>query len=169
MDFVTLAKERFSCRKFSNKPVEQEKIDSIIDVALLSPTGLNKQPFKIFCLKADSADKLKKATPFTYGAPLFLIIGADEKQSYVRPFDNKNFAEIDTTIVATHMMLEVHNIGLGTTWIGHFDEKVLKEEFPQMKDYSIVAIFPIGYPADDVEINPMHNLSKSKNEILEVI
>ena len=169
MEFLTLAKERFSCRKFSGKAVEQEKIDNIIQAALLSPTGLNKQPFKIFYVKSDNVDKLKKATPFTYGAPVFLIVGADESQSYVRPFDNKNFAEIDATIVATHMMLEVHNLGLGTTWIGHFDEKVLKTEFPQMKDYNIVAIFPIGYPAEDVQISPMHETSKTKEEIFEVI
>ncbi len=167
MDFLELAQARFSCRKFSSKAVEQDKIDKIIQAGLLAPTAVNKQPFKIFEIK--DVEKLKKATPFTFGASVYLAIGADKQKAYIRAFDNKNFAEIDAAIVATHMMLEIQNLGLGTTWVGHFDEKVLKTEFPQMKDYSIVAVFPIGYPADDVEINPFHYSSKDKNEILEIV
>ena len=169
MDFLELSKERFSCRKFSNKPVEQDKIDKIIDSALFAPTAVNKQPFKIFVAKSDKAEKLKKATPYTFDAPLFLIVGANKEKAYVRNFDNKNFAEIDSTIAATHIMLEVQDLGLGTTWVGYFDEKILKSEFPQIKDYDITAIFPIGYPAENVEISPMHYLSKSKDELVELI
>ena len=169
MDFLDLAKERFSCRKFNDKPVEQEKIDKIIQAGLLAPTAVNKQPFRIFEIKAENVEKLKKATPFTFGAPIFLAIGADTDNAYVRSFDNKNFAEIDATIVATHMMLEIHNLGLGTTWVGHFDESILKTEFPQMKDYSIVAIFPVGYPAEDVTISPTHYQYKNQEEILEIL
>ena len=66
-------------------------------------------------------------------------------------------------------MLEVYNLGLGTTWVGHFDENILKSEFPQMKNYSIVAIFPIGYPASDVPISPTHYQSKPKEDVLEII
>ena len=167
MDFLELAQARFSCRKFSGKTVEQEKIDKIIQAAMYAPTAVNKQPFKIFEIK--DAQKLKKATPFTFGASVFLAVGADKTAAYTRDFDNKNFAEIDATIVATHMMLEIQNLGLGTTWVGHFDEKILRAEYPQMKYYSIVAIFPIGYPADDVEINPFHYSSKAKEEILESV
>ena len=169
MNFLTLAEQRFSCRKFSDKQVEEEKISDIIKAGLLAPTGMNKQPFKIFEIKSDKEDKLKKATPFTFGAQVFLAVGADKRLSYTRHFDNKNFAEIDTTIVATHMMLEVHNLGLGTTWGGHFDEKILKSEFPQMEEYSIVGIFPIGYPASDVPVSPTHSQSKTKEEILEIL
>ena len=169
MDFLELAKERFSCRKFTDKPVEQDKIDKILQAGILSPTAVNKQPFKIFKIGKDKIDKLAKATPFTFDAQVFLAIGADESNAYVRNFDNKNFAEIDATIVATHMMLEVHNLGLGTTWVGHFDEKILKSEFPQMANYNIMAIFPIGYPAEDVEISPFHYQHKDEKELVEVI
>ena len=165
MDFLNLAKERYSCRKFSDKAVEQDKIDKIIEAALAAPTAVNKQPFKIFQIGIDKIEKLKKATPFTFDAPIFLAVGADKKSAYVRNFDNKNFAEIDATIVATHIMLEIQDMGLGTTWVGHFDETILKSEFPQMKDCSIVAIFPIGYPANDVTISPFHYNSKTKDDV----
>ena len=166
MDFLSLAESRFSCRSFSDKPVEQEKLDKIIKAGMLAPTAVNKQPFKIFEIREDKADKLRMATPFTFDAKEFLLIGADNKIAYTRPFDSKNFAEIDATIVATHIMLAVHDLGLGTTWVGHFDEKILKLHFPEINGYSIIAIFPIGYPSENAEINPMHYQSKSKDEIL---
>ena len=169
MDFLTLAKDRFSCRKFEQKDVEQEKIDKIIQAALYAPTAVNKQPFMIFEIKKSKIEKLKKVTPFTFDAPVFLAVGADKNSAYVRQFDSKNFGEIDATIVSTHIMLEVQDLGLGTTWVGHFNDKILKEEFPQMKDYEIVAIFPIGYPASDVPVAPMHFASKTKDEILEIL
>ncbi len=170
MDFMTLAKARYSCRKFdTEKIVEQEKIDKIIEVGMAAPTAVNKQPFKIFEIKRDKTEKLKKATPFTFDAPIFLLVGANKNEAYVRSFDNKNFAEIDATIAATHMLLEVQDLGLGATWVAHFDEKVLKTEFPQLNDYNIVAIFPIGYPAKDAEINPLHYQSKAKDKLFEEI
>ena len=69
----------------------------------------------------------------------------------------------------TDKMLEIQDLGLGTTWVGHFDEKILKSEFEQMKDFSIVAIFPIGYPAGDVEISPFHYNSKNKDDVWKAV
>ena len=170
MNFSDLTQKRFSCRKFKEETVEQEKIDKIINAGLLAPTAVNKQPFKIFEITSpQNIEKLRKATPFTFGANLFLIVGADLSNAYTRNFDGKNFAEIDATIVSTHIMLEIQDLGLGTTWVGHFDPNILKSEFPLMKNYEIVAIFPVGYPADDVEASPMHYISKGKEDILEVI
>lgn len=168
MTFLELAKERYSCRKFNNKVVEQEKIDKIIEAAMAAPTAVNKQPFRIWVIKDCKAlEKLKQITPFTFDAKLIFAIGADEKEAWSRPFDKKSFADIDGTIAATHMMLEIQELGLGTTWVGYFDENKLKEVFPQMTGYNIVALFPTGYPADNAEISPMHYKSKSVDEIVE--
>ena len=166
MNFLDLAKERYSCRKFSNKEVEQEKIDKIIECAMSAPTAVNKQPFKIWVLKEPQiSEKLIYATPFTFNASVVLAIGANPENSYVRKYDNKNFSEIDATIVATHMMLEIQSLGLGTTWVGHFDPKKLKELFPEMEKYKIVALFPTGYPAEDVTVSEFHYKSKTKDEL----
>ena len=167
MDFLELAAKRYSCRKFSEKIVEQDKIDKIIQAGILAPTAMNKQPFKIWEIKGECIKKVAKATPFTFGANVILAIGANKDDTYVRPFDGKNFFEIDAAIAATHMMLEVADLGLGTTWVGHFDPKILKEEFPKMKDYEIVALFPIGYPA--LEASGRHIIRKSKEEIVEKV
>ena len=170
MSFLDLAHERFSCRKFDSRPVEQEKIDKIIEVAMAAPTACNLQPFKVWVINDESnIKKVAQATPYTFGAKTIIVIGADKFNSYVRKFDNKNFAKIDASIVSTHIMLEVQDLGLGTTWVGYFDPAVLREEFPQMAGYEIVAIFPIGYPAQDVEIADMHYKSKAKEDLVTVL
>ena len=170
MDFLEFAKERYSCRKFSDKPEEQEKIDKIVKAAMLAPTSVNKQPFKVFEIKgAGNIEKLKKVTPYTFGTSVVLAVGAKKEDAFTRQSDNKNFAEIDATIVATHIMLEVHDLGLGTTWVGYFDEAEMKKDFPQMKDYDFVALFPVGYPADDAQPSPKHDATRAKEEIFEVI
>ena len=167
MDFLELAQKRYSCRKFSDKAVEQDNVDKIIQAGILAPTAMNKQPFKIWEIRGEGINKLAKATPFTFGASVILAIGAKSTDTYVRPFDGKNFCEIDAAIAATHMMLEVADLGLGTTWVGHFDPKVLKQEFPQMKDYEVVALFPIGYPL--VEPSDRHKIRKTKEELFEKV
>ena len=170
MSFLELAKERYSCRKFSDKKVEQDKIDKIIEVGKLAPTAVNSQPFKIWVMQsAEAIEKVAQATPFTFGASLIFAVGAKKNDAYSRKFDGKNFYEIDASIVSTHMMLEVQDLGLGTTWVGHFDPKILKEKFPQMSDYEIVALFPVGYPAEDAKPSEFHSASKSKEDLVEVI
>ena len=67
------------------------------------------------------------------------------------------------------MMLEIHDLGLGTTWVGHFDSSILKEQFPQMQDYEIVALFPVGYPAKDAKPSDWHEITKTKEELVEVL
>ena len=170
MDFLKLAHERYSCRKFSNAPVEQEKIDKIIESGMIAPTAVNAQPFKIWVIESpQEVAKVAQATPFTFGTSIIFAVGAKNEGAYVRNFDGKNFAEIDASIVATQMMLEIHELGLGSTWVGHFDPAKLKELFPQMKGYEIVALFPVGYPADDAKPSDRHEASKPLEELVEVL
>lgn len=168
MDFLDLVKERYSCRKFSDKKVESEKIDKIIEAGRLAPTATNAQPYKIWLLESEEAiARLAEVNRFMFGAKVFFVVGARNDAAWVRKSDNHNFAEVDATIVATHMMLEVTELGLGSTWVGSFDEPGLKERFPQFADYEIVAIFPVGYPADEAKPNERHFMRKSVEEAVE--
>ncbi len=170
MSFLDLAKDRYSCRKFSNKPVEQEKIDKIIEAAMVAPTAANLQPFRIWqASKKETIDKIAKATPFTFGVSLILVVGANKSRAYNRNFDGKNFAEIDASIVATHIMMEIQDLGLATTWIGHFDPVALNKEFPEMRKYEVVGLFPIGYAAEDAKISELHYSSRTKDELLTIL
>ncbi len=163
MEFLKLAKERYSCRKMSDSPVEKEKIESILAASLAAPTAVNNQPYKIWVFETDEAqENIAKVSRYTFDAKVFLLLGAKRSEAWVRPFDGKNFAEVDGSIVATHMMLAIHDIGLGSTWVGYFDAPKLKELYPEMEDYELIALFPVGYPASDSEPSPRHTQKKER-------
>ena len=156
-NFLELAKARYSCRKLTDKAIEPEKIDRILQATIAAPTAKNIQPYKIWKLSStDAIDKLKQTTNFTFGANLALVVGVKYDEAFTRPFDKVNFAQIDGAIVATHIMLAVQAEGLGTTWVGYFDAPKMQELFPEMNDYELIAVFPIGYPADDAKPSNRH-------------
>ena len=63
-------------------------------------------------------------------------------------------------------MLAAQDLGLGTTWVGAFDTNAFIEAFPETADYDMVALFPIGYPADDAEPGPLHPARKDASELV---
>ncbi len=157
MSFLDLARKRYSCRKLSNQPVEDEKLRKILEAGDIAPTACNKQPLHIWVLKsAESMEKVRQVTSYVFGAPVAFVVGSKAEAAWVRPYDKKNFADVDATIAATQMMLEIEELGLGTTWVGHFDAPKLKEFFPEMAAYELVAIFPGGYPAAEAAPSARH-------------
>ena len=94
------------------------------------------------------------------------MVGALPEEGFCRKFDGRKYADVDASIAATHMMLEIHNQGLGSTWVGYFDAPRLKELCPQLAAYDLIAIFPIGYPAQDVQPNPRHFERKPAEELV---
>ena len=170
MDFLTFAKERYSCRKFSDKPVENEKIERIIDAGLCAPTACNNQPYKIWVLQSEEAVKnAYDVTPCMFGTKIAFLVGCDRKTAWVRKFDEHNFAEVDGSIVATQIMLAIHAEGLESTWVGHFDAPALKEKYPELAEYELIAMFPIGYAADDAEPAPMHSKKNNRAEMVKYL
>ena len=170
MKFLELAKKRYSCRKFSDKRVEKEQIAQILEAAIAAPTAVNTQPFKIWVMESEEAKKnIRQITDYTFGAETFLVVGYEKKGGWVRAFDKRNFADVDASIVATHMMMEIEDLGLATTWVGYFNEPELKEIYPQMEGYELIAILPVGYPAEDAQPSPKHGVRKKREEVVEVL
>ena len=124
----------------------------------MAPTAVNFQPQRILVLESEeSLAKLKECTRYHFEAPLAFLICYDNTVSWKRAYDNKDMGEVDASIVATQMMLEITNLGLGTTWVGHFDPDAVIEKFELPENIIPVALFPIGYPANDSAPNPRHN------------
>ena len=170
MTFLELAEKRYSCRKFSDKKVEKEQIEQIIRAGIAAPTAVNKQPYKIFCLESEEVkEKLKQVTQFTFGADTFLLVAADPAEAWVRPSDERNFADVDAAIVATHMMLAIEDMGLSTTWVGYFDEPLLKKLCPELKDYDLLAIFPVGYAAETAKPSHLHFQRREMKDVVETL
>lgn len=167
MDFITLAQERYSCRKLSGAPIEQEKIDQIIKAAQLSPTAKNLQPYRIWVMKSDEAKKaIGEVTSCIFGAELFFVVGGKKDEAWVRPYDHANFVDVDASIVATHMMLAIQDIGLATTWVANFDAPKLQQIYPEMQGYDLVAIFPVGYAQEDAAPSERHTDRKEKDAVV---
>ena len=166
MDFLELAEERYSCRSFLDKEVEQEKIDSILKSAKLAPTACNLQPQRILVLtEKEQLSKLEQCTKFGWNAPVIMIICYDKNISWKRRYDGHDEGIVDASIVTTHMMLEIQSLGLGTTWIGSFDPAKVKEVYNIPESYEIISILPIGYPSENAKPSDMHFNRKEIEEI----
>lgn len=166
-DFLQLAHDRYSVRSFSDRPVEAEKIDALVDAAVAVPTAVDRQPWHLWVVEdPDAVERLSALTRFSFGAKVILMLGARADEAWVRKYDGRNFADVDASIVGTHIMLAVHDLGLGTTWVGHFDAPAVHEAFPETAGYDLVALFPTGYPADDAEPSAMHLRRRPAEELV---
>ena len=156
MNFLELAKERYSCRRFQDRPVEEEKIQKIIEAAIAAPTAANAQPYRIW----DG-----------FGASVIIAVGGKLDQAWVRKSDEKNFADVDAAIVGTHIMLEVQDLGLGSTWVGVMDIPKLQQLFPEMAEYDMVGLFPIGYPSEEKGGQPskLHYRRRSVEDVVSIL
>lgn len=158
MDFMGLAEERYSSRKYEDRPVEPEKVEAILEAGRLAPTAKNLQPVRVLVADTPGAhEKLAKAANL-YGAPLGLVAVVERDVSWTRPFDGKDFGDIDASIVITQMMYEARSLGLGSVWIGYFDPAVLKRELGLKGSEEVSGILAVGYSAD--ETSPNHGNRK---------
>lgn len=161
--FMSIARERYSCRGFKDSPLTEVQIGHILEAARLAPTAANKQPVHVWVVKSPEAmERLKGATQYLYNAPVVFMVGAKPEAAWVRKYDGKNGAEVDAAIVGTHIMLEASALGLGNVWVGSFDPAKIKADFPETAGYEIVAIFPVGIPA--AEPGPNHGKRQPKED-----
>ncbi|WP_124066305.1 nitroreductase family protein [Clostridium sp. E02] len=157
MNFLQLAKERYSVRKFTNQKVEKEKLDQIIEAGRVAPTAVNYQPQRILVIENnDSLDKLKECTHYHFHAPMALLICYDKTASWKRSYDQEDMGIVDASIVTTQMMLQAADLGLGTTWVGHFDPEKIKKAFAIPSELVPVALLPLGYPSEESVPHKMH-------------
>ena len=166
MEFEEIIRKRTSVRKFSDKELEQKKLDKILEAGRLAPTAKNNQPFKIYVVNSEEGlIKIDKSSRCRYGAKTVLIVCGNIEEAYHK--GNYSTYEMDSCIVATHMMLEATNIGVDNIWIESFDENILRKEFNIPIGYAPVCLLPLGYKAADCPINPLHETRKNIEDIVE--
>ena len=167
MEFNTVLQRRYSCRAFSPTPVEQEKVDRILEAGRIAPTAVNKQPVHLWAISdPGTLEAIKGVTRSNYGAPLILVVGCRPADAWVRRYDGKNGAEVDASIVATYLMLAAENEGLATLWVGSFDPALLRGILPGAEGYELVAMINVGYPAPESQPSQMHGVRKVMDEFL---
>lgn len=154
-DFLTLAANRYSVRSFQPTHLPQEIIDKLLEAAKLAPTGCNNQPQRILILNTDaSLEFLKNCTKCHFNAPTAMLICYNREECWTRKYDGAQSGVTDASIVATHVILEAADLGIGATWVMHFDPAAIREAYHIPQQVEPVALLVMGYPASDAK--PMH-------------
>ena len=167
MDFLTLSAQRYSLRKYSDQPVEEEKLRAVLETGRNAPTAHNNQPQRIFVLRSPEAlEKVDSCIQSHFHPPVILVVAYDPTQSWKRETDGKEFGEVDAAIAATQMMLAAADLGLGTTYIGLFDPAKLHAAFPEMAGLEIVGVLSLGYPKEGAHPSRLHEDRKSLEELV---
>jgi nitroreductase len=151
MEFSELVEKRYSVRAYKSDPVEEEKLQQVLEAACLAPTAANRQPFQLIVIHTAGREaELKRI----YGrdwftqAPVVICACGVPSQGWVRGNDGKNYTDVDVSIVMDHLILAAANVGLGTCWIGAFDPDAAREVLGLPQDVEPIAFTPLGYAAD---------------------
>ena len=164
MDFLELAKERYSVRKMSPEKVKQEDLNKILEAARLAPTAKNLQRQRLLVINTEEGiEKIKQCTQCDFGASTIIVISYEKDDAENESDFSRKYGLIDTGIVATHMCLEATNLGLGTTMVGLFDRELTSKLFNIPKKYQPELLLPIGYI--DRKPSILHSKRKDINEI----
>ncbi|MEW6276964.1 MAG: nitroreductase family protein [Bacillota bacterium] len=166
MDFFEVLANRRSIRRYKETPVEKEKLLNVLEAARLSPTWENKQCWRLIVVTTPvQKEKLLEAIPDSNpgkkgvaSAPVVVVLCANPGDSGVR--ENQQYYLVDCGIVFEHLFLAACAQGLGTCWIGVFDERLIKKSFGIPEPWRVVAITPLGYPERIPQPRPRKSLGE---------
>ena len=159
MDFLQLMEQRYSVRSYSGKPIEQEKLDKILQAGRLAPTAVNEQPQRIFVLRSPEAlAKVRQVCRYALDAPVVLLVCYDKNISWKadKYGDDFDAGEMNATIVTTAMMLQASQLGIGSLWVRGYHTQDVIEAFNLPQNIVPVCMLDLGYPADDSKPSPKH-------------
>ena len=148
MNFESLALSRFSVRSYKNTPVSREVLKKVIEAARIAPSAVNFQPWHfVIADDEETKAKIQESYPREWfrQAPVYIVVCADYSEAWVRSSDQKNFADVDATIAADHLILQATDLGLGTCWVCNFNVEKCKQALKLPDFIEPLAIIPIGY------------------------
>ncbi len=170
MDTFEAIKTRRSIRRFQDKPVEDEKLDALLEAVRMSPSWANFQCWRFIVVKDRTIrEKMSeltyvesffaplgyKANPAKRGlaeAPVVIVACADPSKSGV--IWDQHYYMTDIGIAAQTLMLSARALGMGTVFVGVFDEQKLRGLLGVPPEIRIVGLFPLGYPLEEKKDGP---------------
>ena len=151
MEVMEAIQKRQSVRAYEPREVEEEKLLRVLEAGRLSPSASNRQERRFVVVKDAGMRKLlseaAKNQKFVAEAPVVIVACAAVDTDYVMACGQLAYP-IDTAIAVDHMTLQAVEEGLGTCWIGAFDEEKVKKILNIPEEVRVVSLLPIGYPAD---------------------
>ncbi|MBM3501845.1 MAG: nitroreductase [Armatimonadetes bacterium] len=158
MELMEAIRSRRSIRKYLPDSVPEEALATVLEAARLAPTACNNQAFRIVVVK-DAALREQlveacKGQKFVGQAPVVLVGCALEAESYPKQAGWLNTFAIDTAIVFDHLTLAAAALGLGTCWIGAFEEAAVQRVLGIPANWRVVCLTPLGAPAERPDPRP---------------
>ena len=170
MNFTEIAQARQSCRSYDeNRPVEQEKLNAILESTRLAPSACNGQPYHLTVCKGDTAKAVAKATQglgmnkFASQAPVLIVIS---EMPYVKSaamgarVKGNDYRSIDIGIAAAYLTAEAAAQGLGSCILGWFEDEKIRALCGL--DAPVRLVITLGYPADTLR-------SKKRKDLAELV
>lgn len=152
--FLDIAKNRYSCRKYDQKAVEEEKLKLVLEAGRVAPSAVNFQPWHFYVIRGEEALGRFHAAyhrEWFQTAPCVIVLCGDHSKSWKRKADGKDSSDVDVAICTDHMTLQATELGLATCWICNFDVDKTRELLSLPEHLEPVVILPLGYPLDEVD------------------
>ena len=161
MDVMQAIKERRSIRKYQDRPVEEKVLTEILEAARLAPSANNRQDWRFVAVKdREQIDKLVSATGQSFiGTAPIVIAGVALNPERVMRCEVPAYA-VDVAIAMTNITLAATANGLGTCWIGSFDQAEVKRILKIPEEYKVVQLMPLGYPDEKPEVRSRKPLAE---------
>jgi len=150
MDFLALARSRYSCRSYRSEPVADDQLSRVLEAMRLAPTACNRQPFRAHVLRtSEHGEALRRCyrRDWLLSAPLVIIMVAHLDRAWCHR-DGTNLGVVDATIAFDHLILAATAEGLGSCWIAAFDEPEVRALLGLSDSAKPVVMTPLGFPAD---------------------
>ncbi len=148
MEFLELAKKRYSVRAYKPDTVEDDKLNQILEAARLAPTASNQQPFQLIVIHTKGREEeLSRIYPRPWFVQAPVIICACGTLIQGQPYkEGRSYRNVG--IVMDHLILAATDLSLGTCWIGAFDSVAAREILGLPEDVEPIVFSPLGYPDD---------------------
>lgn len=165
MEFTDVIEKRYSCKNYSARKVEDEKLTAILNAGRVAPTAKNFQEQRIYVVRSEEGlAKIDAATPCRYGAPVCLVVAYDRSNMFTYPGGKHTSGAEDAAIVATHMLLAAANAGVDSCWINFFDPEKLAAELGLPENEEVLMLMDLGYAAKGAGPLANHGLRKPLEE-----
>ena len=158
MDFYDVVKTRRSVRSYRSDLIPEDVLARVLEAVRIAPSGSNRQPWRFIIVK-DEAVK-QRLVPACNGqswiadAPI-VVVACGQNIHYNRGgYMGEMSVLVDVSIAFTHLILAARAEGLGTCWIGAFNNNEVKKILEIPEDFNVVAVTPLGYPKGEPFTEP---------------
>lgn len=165
MRFIDLVNKRKSTRSYSSLPVSRDLIDQCLEVARLAPSACNSQPWSFIVVDDENTKNsiakealsgIYRSNQFVKEAPV-IIVAITENSTYIARMGGMlrgvQYNLIDIGIACDHLTLQAEELGLGTCWLGWFNEDAVKKILGLSKKTRVDVMISLGYPGEETVKN----------------